>query len=153
MKLGLLGHLRLEGRPVYRSNGFSQRSLEEDVSFPAIDLIDDSLTHQLVLADLRQDLGPYNPVKTTCNNDGDADDAVKVVRKALVDVLALLGRDEGGDDEVDVAEHEEDDDRETSANGRVPVPLLAVKVKVGQASGDENVDDSKGVCRSVSVNP
>jgi hypothetical protein len=64
---------------------------------------------------------------------------VQVVRQSLVDGDAVLGRHERRDDEVDVADEEEDRDGERSAEGRVPVVLLFVGVEPDEAEGDEGV--------------
>jgi hypothetical protein len=70
---------------------------------------------------------------------------VNPVRKVLVDVLAIFRRNERRNDEVNVAEKEEDDDRVGGLDGRVPVPGGSVAVEVDKGSGDENVDDGKRV--------
>lgn len=67
------------------------------------------------------------------------------VRHALVDVLAILGRRVGGEDEEQVAEEEEGHDGERGADGGVPAPFGAVDVEVDEADGDEGVDDGEGV--------
>lgn len=67
------------------------------------------------------------------------------VRKVLVDVLAIFGRNERRNDEVNVAEKEEGDDRVSGLDGRVPVPAGSVAVEVDKGTGDEDVDDGKRV--------
>lgn len=122
-----------------------QRPLEEGIPLPAIDIVHDNLTHKLILSKLGEQLGPDEPVHASGNDDGEADDAVDPVGEGLVDVLAILRGHKGGDDEVDVAEHEEYDDGEAGADGGVPVPGLAVEVEVDEAGGDEAVDDGEGI--------
>lgn len=63
----------------------------------------------------------------------------------FVDALAVLGRDKGGDDEVDVAEQEENGDGKGRLERGVPVPGLSVAVEVDQSTGDEDVDDGERV--------
>lgn len=63
----------------------------------------------------------------------------------LVDVLAIFRRNERRNDEINVAEKEEDDDRVSGLDGRVPVPGGSVAVEVDKGSGDEDVDDGKRV--------
>lgn len=67
------------------------------------------------------------------------------VGEALVDVLSFLRRNEGCDGEVDIAEEEEEDDRESGADRRVPVPGLAVKVEMNEGTSNEYIDDGKRV--------
>ena len=112
---------------------------------PSIYIIDNSLPHQLIFPDLGQQLRPDEPVDPTGEDYAKPDHAVDPVWQGLVDVLALLGRHEGGDDEVDVAEHEEYDDGQGRAEGRVPVPLVPLDVEPDQAGCDEGVDDGQGV--------
>lgn len=68
------------------------------------------------------------------------------VRELLVDVLVgSLGRDKGGDDEVDVGEEEEDGDGERRLEGRVPVVDVSVEVQPDEAKGDKRVDHGEWV--------
>lgn len=112
---------------------------------PSIDIVNNSLPYQLVLADLGQQFCPDEPINPAGKDDAKTDHAVDPVGQGLVNVLALLGRHEGGDDKVDVAEHEEDDDRQGCAEGWVPVPLVSLDVEPDQAGSDERVDDGKWV--------
>jgi hypothetical protein len=70
---------------------------------------------------------------------------VNVVRKVLVDVLAILRGNERSNDEVNVAEKEENDDWVGSLDRRVPVPGSSVSVEVDKGTSDEDVDDGKRV--------
>ena len=119
--------------------------LGEDVPLPSVDLIDDGLALELVSADLGQDDGPDDPVDTTGKEEAEADNDVDPVREGFVDGVAIGVGNHGGDDKVDVAGEEEEDDGEGGGEGRVPVPRLAVEVEVDEAAGDENVDDGQGV--------
>ncbi len=112
---------------------------------PPVNVVDDGFADELVAADPRQQLSPDDPVDATRKDDAEADDAVDVVGQGVVDALALLGRDEGGDDEVDVAEKEEDGDGEGRLERGVPVPRGAVAVEVDEGAGDEDVDDGERV--------
>lgn len=67
------------------------------------------------------------------------------VRKVLVDVLAIFRGHERCNDEVDVAEKEEDDDWVGGLDRRIPVPLGTVTVEMDQSTGNEDVDDGKRV--------
>lgn len=119
--------------------------LNKMAPLPTINLIETCLPHQLILAQLRQHNRPHQPIKTAASDDGDSDDAVQVVRQSLVNGNAVLGRHEGRDDQVDVADKEEDCDGEGGAEGRVPVVLLLVGVEPDQAEGDEGVYYGEGV--------
>jgi hypothetical protein len=121
------------------------RSLNKMTAFPTINLIKARLPNQLILPQLRQHNRPNQPVNTAAGDDRDADDAVQVVRQGLVDRDAVLGRHEGRDDQVDVADEEEDCDGERGAEGRVPVVSLAVGVEPDEAEGDEGVYYGEGV--------
>jgi hypothetical protein len=112
---------------------------------PPINLVKARLPHQLILPQLRQNNRPDQPVNPAAGDDGDADDAVQVVRQGFVDGDAVLGRHKGCDDQVDVADEEEDCDGERGAEGRVPVVLLAVGVEPDEAEGDEGVYYGEGV--------
>lgn len=125
-----------------RANG----PLEENIALPAIKFVDDNLPHELVLADLGEDHGPEEPVDAAQEDDAEADDAVNPIGKGRVLVLVRGGRgDEGREDEVQVAEEEEDNHGEGGAEGRVPAERGAIEVEVGEAGGDECVDDGQGV--------
>ena len=132
---------KLPLKPTRRPN----RPLDKMAPLPPIDLIKARLPHQLILAQLGQHNRPHQPVKTTPSDDGDSDNAVQVVRQSLVNGNAVLGRHEGRDDQVDVADKEEDCDGEGGAEGRVPVVLLLVGVEPDQAEGDEGVYYGEGV--------
>lgn len=132
---------KLPLKPTRRPN----RPLDEMAPLPPINLIETRLPHQLILAQLGQHNRPHQPVKTTPSDDGDSDNAVQVVRQSLVNGNAVLGRHEGRDDQVDVADKEEDCDGEGGAEGRVPVVLLLVGVEPDQAEGDEGVYYGEGV--------
>lgn len=62
------------------------------------------------MPDPRQQNGPDDPVDTASDDDGDAHEAVEVVGQSLVDTVAVGGRDERRDGEVNVGEQEEDGD-------------------------------------------
>lgn len=70
---------------------------------------------------------------------------MQVIREAFVHALVTGRRHEGRDDEVDVAEEEEDYDGEGGADGRLPVPFLAVQVEVDEAACYEDVYDGQRV--------
>lgn len=81
------------------------------MSLPTINLINHNLALEGVLAQLGQDDRPDDPIDTTSSDDTKANNAVKVVRQSFVDAVTVTRRDERCDDEVDVAEEEEDGDR------------------------------------------
>lgn len=112
---------------------------------PPVNLVHHDLPLQPIPAQLRQQHRPDDPVHAACDDDADADDAVQVVRQRLVDAVAVRGRDEGRDRQVDVAEEEEDGDGEGGFYGRGPVPGRGVQVEVDEGAGDEDVDDGEGV--------
>ena len=68
-----------------------------------------------------------------------------IVGHALVDVLAVGRGDEGSDDKVDVAEHEEDGDGQSSLDRGVPVVVSAVEVEMDETASDKGVDNGKRV--------
>ena len=116
----------------------------EDVPLPTINAIDDDLALQLVATKLGKHDGPNDPIRTTGDENAEADNHVDPVRQGLV-YGAVGGRDPGGNDEVDVGEKEEDDNGEGRGEWRVPVPGLAVQVEVDETAGDEDVDDGERV--------
>lgn len=128
-----------------RIENLAMGPLDEDVGLPTINFINNGFADKLVVANLGENDGPDNPVDTTGKDDSKANNTVNPVRKILVDVLAILRGDEGGDDEVDVAEHEEDDNRHAGRQRGVPVPLGAVDVDMEEAGGDKGVDNSQRI--------
>ena len=83
--------------------------MHELIPSPSV-LLDEHLLLELVAAQPRQKLRPHEPVHTASEDDAGADEAVEVVRQALVHALSVLGRDVRRDDEVDVGEEEEERD-------------------------------------------
>lgn len=63
----------------------------------------------------------------------------------LIDILAVFGGHKWRNDEINVAEQEEDNDWVGSFDRGVPVPFGAVAVEVDEGSGDEDVDDGEGI--------
>lgn len=63
----------------------------------------------------------------------------------LVDILAIFRGDKRCNDEINVAEEEEDDDGVRGFDRRVPVPAGTVAVEVDKGAGDEDVDDGKRI--------
>ena len=122
-----------------------QRLSHESIPLPPVDLVHHHLAHQLVSSQLGEDHGPDQPVHAAGEDDGDARHAVRPIGQGLVDALAVRGRHEGGQDEVDVAQQEEDHHRQGRADGRVPVPRLAVEVEVHQSAGDEDIDNRQRI--------
>lgn len=118
----------------------------EAVRLPTINLINMSLTNKFITTNLGKNDCPDEPIEGTSNQDGDTDNAVDVVRHALVLVLAgIVGSDEWCDDQIHVAEKEEDGDGEGRLDWGVPVVLGAVKVEMDEATSDEGVDDCKRI--------
>ena len=134
----------LERRRLCRIFRRISRHLDELVPRPSI-LPDNRLPLEPVPANAWDELSPEHPVDAACHEDGDTDYAVQVVRQALVDVLAVCGRDEWRDGEVHVREEEEDGDRESGLERREPLVLRAVDVQVDQGAGNEHVDDRERV--------
>lgn len=122
-----------------------KRLPDKDSPVPAINIVNNSLPHQLILPNLGQQLRPDEPVDPAGEDDPEPNHTVDPVGQGLVDVLAVFGRHEGGNDEVDIAEHEEYNDGQAGAEGRVPVPLVPLDVEPGQAGCDEGVDNGQGV--------
>jgi len=121
------------------------RNLDEDVPGPAFGILV-NLLFETVASDLRQKDSPEDPVDTSGCDDSQTDNAVKVVRQRLVLVqLGSWGRNKWCDDEIDVAEEEEDGDWKSGLDRRVPVELLAVSVDPDESDRDEDVDDRKRV--------
>lgn len=67
------------------------------------------------------------------------------VRQGFIDVLAILRRDEWRDHKVHVTKEEENDDGEGSADRWVPIPRLAVQIKVYQPCRNEGVYNGKRI--------
>ena len=84
------------------------RHLPENMSLPSIDFIDDLISLQSITSDLRQNYSPYKPIHAPSQNNADTNQAMKVVRQAFVNALAIRGWHEGCDDKINVAEQEED---------------------------------------------
>lgn len=108
--------------------GLTDWFLQKDLSLPSINLIDDSLLHQLVPTNLGQEDGPDQPVDASCRDDAEPDDAVYPVGQILVDVLAVLWGYEGCRYEVDVAQQEEENYGKGRFDRRCPVPCLSVEI-------------------------
>jgi hypothetical protein len=118
----------------------------EAVRLPTINLINMSLANKLITTNLGKNDSPDEPVESTSNQDSDTDNAVNVVRHALVLVLAGIVRsDKWCDHQIHVAEKEEDGDGEGRLDRRVPVVLGAVEVKMDEATSDKGVDDRKRI--------
>lgn len=118
----------------------------EAVRLPTINLINMNLANKLIAANLGKNDSPDEPVDGASNQDGDTDDAVDVVRHALVLVLAgVVGSDKWCDHQVHVAEKEEDGDGESRLDRRVPVVLCAVEVEMDETTSDKGVDDRKRI--------
>jgi predicted ATPase len=80
------------------------------MSFPAINIVNNHLTVKRVVSDFRQHDGPNHPVNTTSGNDSESNNAMKIIRQSLVNAVVVTGRHERCNDEVDVAQEEEDGD-------------------------------------------
>jgi hypothetical protein len=118
---------------------------DKHIRLPTINLVNDNLTSELIAAKLGENDSPEDPVDGTSNQNSDADNAVDIVGHALVDVLAVGRGDEGSDDKVDVAEHEEDGDWQSSLDRGVPVVLGAVEVEMDETTSDKGVDNGERV--------
>lgn len=123
----------------------TKRSLDKHVALPSVNLINNGLANKLISTNLGKNNSPDKPVDTSSSNDGESDNTVNPVRERLVDVLAILRGGKGGKYEVDVAEHEEDDDGHAGGHGRVPVPLGTVDVKVEETGRHKGVDNGERV--------
>ena len=116
------------------------RNLDEDVPGPTFSILVNLLL-ETVTSNLWKEDSPEDPVDTSGCDDSQTNDAVKVVRQRLV--LIQLGsrrRYKWCDDEINVAEEEEDSNRKSSLDRRVPVELLAVGVDPDECDRDEDVD-------------
>lgn len=122
-----------------------KRARKEAVSLPAVNLVNNSLADELVLANLGQNDRPDKPVDTTGEDDTKSYHTVNPVGQVFVNVLALRRLDERCDNKVHVTEAEEDGDWQRSLDWGIPVSLLAVEVKVYEAATDKGVDDCEGV--------
>src|SRR5690606_37033962 len=108
-------------------------------------IINHRFPHKLIPAEPGEDDGPDEPIDTPGDDDADTHYAVDPVRQALVDVLVACRRHEWRDAEVDVAEEEEYDDRESRADRGVPIPGLPVEIEVEKTGGDECVDNGERI--------
>lgn len=127
------------------TNGFAKGLPHKHIPLPAVYVINNDLSIQLVAADTGHDLGPDDPVQAADSNDPKRHHTVSVVRHALVDILVSLWWSIGSEDEEQVTEEEEYDDGEGGLDGRVPVPGFAVDVEVDETAGDKGVDDRERV--------
>ncbi len=119
--------------------------LPENVPLPTVNLVNDNLAVEGVFPKLGKNDCPNYPVDAASGNDAKTNNAMEIVRQCLVDAVAIAGRDEGCNDKVDIAEREEDGNRECSPDRGVPVVLLFMKVKPCKARCNKDVDDSKWV--------
>jgi len=118
----------------------------EAVRLPAINLINMSLANKPITTNLGKNDSPDEPVEGTRDQDSDTDNAVDVVRHALVLVLAgIVGSDKWCDHRGHGAEKEEDGDGEGRLDRRVPVVLCAVEVEMDETTSDKGVDDRKRI--------
>jgi len=124
---------------------FRKRLPPKHVSLPSIDVVNLHLPNQLVAANPGQDNSPEEPVDASSENDANTDNAVDPVGEAFVDVLSFLRRNEWCHGEVDITEEEEEDDRESGADGRVPVPGLAMKVEMDESASNEYIDNGERI--------
>jgi len=124
---------------------FSQMLPNKLSSLPAVDVVDNCFADQLVSTNLGQNNCPDEPVQPSRENDAEAHDAVDPVGKVLVHVLAFFRRNERRNDEIDVAEHEEDDDGQRGTDWWVPVPGFAIEVKMDETCGHECVDNGERI--------
>jgi len=85
-----------------------------------------TLPHQFITSNLRQNHSPYNPIYRPRKQDSNPDDTVKIIRERFIDVLTLVRRHEGSNNEVDVREEEEDGDGEGGSEGWFPGLRVAV---------------------------
>ena len=115
------------------------------MSLPAVNVVNNNLTMESVISELGQNDRPDYPIDATCGDDTKANNAVKVVRQSLVDAVTIARGDERRNYKVDIAEEEEDGDRQRSSHRRVPVVLLLVKVDPGETCCDKYIDDGKRV--------
>lgn len=97
---------------------------------PAINIIHHDLPLKPIMPQLRQHDRPNDPIYATSDDDSDTNDAVEVVRQRLVHAVTVGGWYERRDRQVDVAEEEEDGDREGGFDGRIPLPGCLVQVEV-----------------------
>lgn len=95
---------------------------------PAVDIVHNDLTVERVLSKLRQYDCPNHPINTTGSDNAKANHAVKPIRQSLVNAVAVRGRHERCNDEVNVAEEEEYGDGQGGLDRRVPVVFLLVEV-------------------------
>ena len=121
------------------------RNTLEDVTLPPINVIDDNFTLEVVVSNLGEDDGPHEPIHTTGEDDCKTDYAVKVVREGFIDAVAIRRRNKWCNYEVDVAEQEEDSNRKSCPDWRIPVVRCLVQVEMDESCSNEDVDDSKGV--------
>lgn len=118
---------------------------DKHIRLPTINLVNNNLTSELVATKLGEDDSPEDPVDSASSQNSNTDNAVDIVGHALVDVLAVGRGDEGSDDKVDVAEHEEDGDGQSSLDRGVPVVVSAVEVEMDETASDKGVDNGKRV--------
>lgn len=128
-----------------RSKHFLVWHTPENVSLPPVNLVNNDLSLESIVAKFRQEHRPDNPVYAASRDDSNAHDAVQPVRQRLVDAVAIGRRHEGRNSQVDVAEQEENGDRERGFDRRVPLPRCPVEVEMDQGTSDEDVDDGERV--------
>jgi hypothetical protein len=114
-------------------------TLDDALPRPAV-VPNNDLRVERVATEPGYNLRPEQPIHNPGHKDTDAHDAVKVVRKAFVDVLIPGWRHERSDGEIYIAEEEEDSDRKGGADWWVPVVLFSVQVEVYESAAHKDVD-------------
>jgi hypothetical protein len=142
-------HIKLKPRlnPRTRPNRLPtpNRPLNKMAPLPPINLIKARLSNQLIPSQLRQNHRPHNPVNASTSNNPPTHHTMQVVRQRLIHGNSVGRRHERRNHEVDVAGEEEDRHWQRSAEGRVPVIFLAVRVQPDEAEGYEGVYYCEGV--------
>lgn len=106
-----------------RASDLLIRNTLKNMPLPAINIIHYNLALKRIIANLGENDGPNKPIDATSTDDTETDNAVEVIWQRLVHTLAVRRWNEGRNDEVDVAEQEEDGDGEGGVDRGVPVPL------------------------------
>lgn len=106
------------------------------------------LAHELIPADLGQDLSPDEPVQEPDTEHGPAGHGMGPVGHGLVRLAPWRGRSERNNEEEDVGGTEERGRGNGQPPGLLPVGI-GTELQVHDTEGDDSVDDGQGVRNGV----
>lgn len=85
-----------------------------------------TLAHKFIIANLREDLRPDDPVDGTDDKDAQAHNTVEIVWEIVIHVLSSIRRNIWGDDKEEVGQKEEHCDWKCGAERWCPLLRVAM---------------------------